>query len=182
MRVVSEGSMSDDEDSRDSENKDDKGDDDGDSENARALEKAREAEAKAAAAAERAARLKEEAARAAAEAAAAAAGDDDDDDDDEDDFRVVRKGSGTEPPVHLDDTHVNGSRGSKGKHRWSAVSVGPTPPSLKGRFQEAGAAWASAGLEVIKDTPPAVIKDTPRASAPVRPRRRRWPRRRTTRS
>jgi len=153
VRVVSEGSMSD-EDSRDSENKDDKGDGDGDSENARALEKAREAEAKAAAAAERAARLKEEAARAAAEAAAAAAGDDDDDDDDEDDFRVVQKGSGTEPPVHLDDTHVNGSRGSKGKHRWSAVSVGPTPPSLKGRFQEAGAAWASAGLEVIKDTPP----------------------------
>ena len=140
----------DDDDSRD----DDKDDDDGDSENARALEKAREAEAKAAAAAERAARLKEEAARAAAEAAAAAAGDDDDDDDDEDDFRVVQKGSGTEPPVHLDDTHVNGSRGSKGKHRWSAVSVGPTPPSLKGRFQEAGAAWASAGLEVIKDTPP----------------------------
>ena len=164
VRVVSEGSMSDDDSSRDDKHDDEADDKDGDSENARALEKAREAEAKAAAAAERAARLKEEAARAAAEAAAAAAAGDDDDDD-EDDFRVVRKGFGTEPPVHLDDTHVNGSRGSKGKHRWSAVSVGPTPPSLKGRFQEAGAAWASAGLEVIKDTPPA-IEDNPKPAAP----------------
>ena len=127
--------MSDDDSSRFRQTNDG-GDGDGDSENARALEKAREAEAKAAAAAERAARLKEEAARAAAEAAAAAAGDDDDDDDDEDDFRVVRKGSGTEPPVHLDDTHVNGSRGSKEapvvrrvRRSHAAVAQGAVPGS-----------------------------------------------------
>ena len=151
-------------------------DDGGDGEeNARALREAEEAEAAAAAAAERAARLKEEAALAEAEAAAADIDEEDEDEDeDEDDFRVVRPGVEPEMDVAAEgnilsmeidvpSTRVNDSRGSEGKnHRRSTLSVGPTPPSLKGRFQEAGDAWASAGLEVIKDTPAV-------APAPVAP-------------
>ena len=170
VRVVSEGSMGDDSLDSQSDASDESG---GGEENARALREAEEAEAAAAAAAERAARLKEEAALAEAEASAADI-DEEDDDEDEDDFRVVRPGVEPEIDVAAEgnilsmeidvpSTRVNDSRGSEGKHhRRSTLSVGPTPPSLKGRFQEVGDAWASAGLEVIKDTPAV-------APAPVAP-------------
>ena len=142
----------------------------GDSENA-GRSRRRGRPRKAAAAAERAARLRR-AARAAAEAAAAAAGDDGDDDDNEMISAWFKRFWGRTPVV-LDDTST--AAADPGEARWSALSVGPTPPSLEG-----GSKRSRVGVRGSRGD-----RGYPAGNRPggwVRPRRRRSPRRRTTRS